>query len=385
MKKLAIITTHPIQYYAPVFKLLHQRKKIEIKVFYSLGQQGPQYDPGFGKTVNWDIPLLQDYPYEYAINTSPAPGSGSFKGVVTPNLNKQIADWNPDAILVYGWAYNGHLKALRYFKRRIPVYFRGDSTLLNESKSIKSALKHLFLNWVYRHVDHAFYVGNNNKNYYRKYGLKDTQLSFAPHAVDNDRFSIERHGDVIALRASLKVKDDDILILFAGKFEPVKNVELLLSAFIHLARPNVHLLLVGNGVNEQSLKSKADESGVTKRIHFLDFQNQTQMPVLYQSADLFCLPSLSESWGLSVNEAMACGKAILVSDKVGSAASLVIEGFNGAIFKASDISSIIEQLEILTADKKLLWAYGERSRFVIKEWNFVNMATAIENKVNETH
>jgi len=133
-----------------------------------------------------------------------------------------------------------------------------------------------------------------------------------------------------------------------------------LSAFVNLNRLNVHLLLVGNGINEQSLKSGAAKSGMAERMHFLDFQNQTYMPVLYQSADLFCLPSVSESWGLSVNEAMACGKAILVSDKVGGASSLVTEGFNGAIFKSSDISSIIEKLQMLTADKKLLVEYGER-------------------------
>jgi len=384
MKKLAIITTHPIQYYAPVFKLLHQRKNIEIKVFYTLGRQEFKYDHGFGKTVDWDIPLLEGYPYETVVNTSPNPGSHNFKGVVNPMITEQVQNWKPDAVLVYGWAYNGHLKALRYFKNKLPVYFRGDSTLLNESKSIKSLVKRIFLNWVYWHVDHAFYVGESNKNYYKQYGLKESQLSFAPHAIDNERFKVDRSTEVAELRSSLKIKDDDILVLYAGKFEPVKNVELLLAAFVNLNRPNVHLLLAGNGINEQSLKSTAAESGVASRVHFLDFQNQTYMPVLYQSANLFCLPSVSESWGLSVNEAMACGKAILVSDKVGCAASLVTESINGAIFKASDINSIIEKLQMLTADKKILSAYGDQSRSIIKDWNFENMAAAIEKKLNET-
>ncbi len=385
MKKLAIITTHPIQYYAPVFKLLHERKKIEIKVFYTLGQQnGDKYDRGFGKTVSWDIPLLDGYPFEIVLNTSPNPGSHNFKGVVNPKLNEQILDWKPDAVLVYGWAYNGHLRALRYFKNKVPVYFRGDSTLLNESKSIKSAVKHIFLNWLYKHVDHAFYVGANNKAYYKEYGLKENQLSFAPHAIDNERFNVGRSAEVAELRSSLKIKNDDILILYAGKFEPVKNVELLVSAFLNLNSDNVHLLLVGNGVDEQSLKTVAADGGKADKIHFLSFQNQTYMPVLYQSADLFCLPSVSESWGLSVNEAMACGKAILVSDKVGCAADLVVDVFNGAVFKSSDINSIIEKLELLTADKKLLTEYGERSCTIIKDWNFENMAVEIEKKLNET-
>jgi hypothetical protein len=70
MKKLAIVITHPIQYYAPVFKLLHERQKINIMVFYTWGEGeggAQKFDPGFGKNINWDIPLLEGYPYECII------------------------------------------------------------------------------------------------------------------------------------------------------------------------------------------------------------------------------------------------------------------------------------------------------------------------------
>ncbi|MEO6852236.1 MAG: glycosyltransferase family 1 protein, partial [Mucilaginibacter sp.] len=105
MRKLAIITTHPIQYYAPVFKLLHQRQRISIKVFYTEGQSGRSYDYGFGKTINWDIPLLDGYPFEWVQNTSVEPGSHHYKGIINPELTKQVQAWKPDAILFFGWAY----------------------------------------------------------------------------------------------------------------------------------------------------------------------------------------------------------------------------------------------------------------------------------------
>ena len=382
MKKLAIISTHPIQYYAPVFRLLSQRKKIEIRVFYTLGiENSSKYDPGFGKTVSWDIPLLDGYPYEWANNIAANPGSNHFNGIVTPKLTGQVNDWQPDAILVYGWAYQSHLKVIRYFKNKIPVYFRGDSTLLNEPVGVKRFIKTVFLRWVYKHIDHAFYVGKNNKAYFVKYGLPEKQLSFAPHAIDNERFKTDRSEEVAELRSSLKIKEDDILILFAGKFEPVKNVELLLSAFISLNRKNVHLLLVGNGVDEDQLKSVAGNSAVAGNIHFLDFKNQSYMPVLYQAADLFCLPSKSETWGLSINEAMACSKAILASDRVGCAVDLVKNGQNGAIFKAGDVNDLTENLRKLTNNKDELDKFGEQSRIIIKDWDFLNIAKAIENKL----
>jgi glycosyltransferase involved in cell wall biosynthesis len=387
MKRLAIITTHPIQYYGPVFKLLAARGNISIKVFYTLGMDSSQKkDPGFGRKISWDIPLLEGYEYEWVMNTSTNPGSANFKGIINPGLINSIEKWKPDAILVYGWAYDSHLKALRYFKNKIAVYFRGDSTLINPNRLIKRALKYLFLKWVYHHVNHAFYPGTNSKAYFKKYGLKDRQLTFAPHAIDNERFNKARTVEVNELRKSLNITEKDILIVFAGKFEPVKNTELLLSAFINLNRPNVHLLLVGNGINEQLLKQSAAKSKVADTIHFLDFKNQSYMPVIYQAADLFCLPSRSETWGLSVNEAMVCKTAILISDSCGCAIDLVKNDQNGIIFRSGSADEILSGLQKLTEDKDLLIKYGAASASIIEPWNFLNIAKAIENvMMNETN
>jgi len=381
MKKLAIITTHPIQYYAPVFKLLQQRGRIAIKVFYTWGEQAAQkHDPGFNKTIQWDIPLLEGYDYKWVENTSAQPGSHHFKGIINPGLIDKVKEWQPDALLVYGWGYQSHLKLIRYFKGKIPVWFRGDSTLLDENSGIKSILKTLFLKWLYHHVDYAFYVGTNSKAYFKKYGLKENQLGFAPHAIDNDRFSVAGHKEILLLRQKLSIKDSDNLVLFAGKMEEKKAPMQLLQAFFSLHKPDVHLLFVGNGHLENELKQRGS---VSNNIHFMDFQNQSQMPVIYQACDLFCLPSIgpAETWGLAVNEAMACGKAILVSDKVGCAVDLVREHLNGAIFKAGDVADLTDKLKDLTADDALLKKYGEQSRLIIKDWNFTNIALAIENKL----
>jgi glycosyltransferase involved in cell wall biosynthesis len=382
MKKLAIITTHPIQYYAPIFKMLHERKNINIKVFYTWGQSATQkHDPGFNKPVNWDIPLLDGYPYEWVINTAKKPGSHRFSGIITPLLSDQVLAWRPDAVLFFGWAYVGHLKAIKKLSNVLPLYFRGDSTLLNEPKGIKRTLKLFFLKWLYRHFTHAFYVGANNKAYFKKYGLTDAQLSFTPHAIDNDRFNSLRVDEASVLRSSLNIKPDDILVLYAGKLDVVKNLPLLLKAFSCLKKANVHLLLVGNGIQEGLLKQMAAASGLPGNVHFFGFANQSYMPVFYQAADLVCLPSVSETWGLAVNEAMACGKAVLVSDKVGCAVDLVKPGYNGSIFKSGNEDDLLLHLAQLTQSKVLLEEYGRNSGKIIKDWNFTKIAKAIETKL----
>ena len=121
MKKLAIIITHPIQYYVPVFQLL--AKHCELKVFYSWGEDclGAKYDPGFGKVINWDIPLLEGYDYTFLNNTSKNKGSHHKNGIINPDIISELEKFYPDAVLVYGWLYHSHRQVLNHFKNKILI------------------------------------------------------------------------------------------------------------------------------------------------------------------------------------------------------------------------------------------------------------------------
>ena len=385
MKRLAIITTHPIQYNAPLFKLLQQRGNIKIRVFYSWGSTvlENKYDPGFGKHINWDIPLLEGYEYVFEKNMSKAPGSHHFKGIDNPELINHIKEWGADAILVYGWAFKSHLQCLRYFKNKIPVYFRGDSTLLDESFGFKRILRTIFLKWVYQHVDKAFYVGIQNKMYYLKHGLKENQLLFAPHAVDNGRF-FDKDGaysaKALEWRRKLNIADDELVFLFAGKLEPKKDPELLIRAFVVIQVPGIHLILVGNGIMEKKLK---EIYGKIKNLHFIDFQNQTMMPVIYRLGNVFVLPSAGpgETWGLAVNEAMACNRPVLVSHKCGSAVDLVDNGKNGYVFTAGDVQDLIKKMRFVIEHNPDLGKMRQYAKEKISHWNCEAVALAIETEL----
>jgi len=382
MKKLAIITTHPIQYYAPVFKLLHQREQVRVRIFYTWGEHAAiKYDPGFNKIIDWDLPLLEGYPYEWLKNSSKDPGTHHFMGIVNPELISRVNSWEPDYILVYGWGFYSHLKIIRHFKNKIPVLFRGDSTLLDEKRGVKSLLRYAVLKWVYSHVDCAFFVGANNKAYFKKYGLKEDQLIFAPHAIDNDRFTENKECDAHLIRNKLGIGNAELVVLFAGKMEEKKAPLQLMDAFFSLNRPGVHLLFVGSGPLEQQLKLKGKDNS---HIHFLDFQNQSQMPAVYQACDLFCLPSIGpgETWGLAINEAMASGRPVLTADKAGGAVDLVKPGYNGAVFKARSLTDLIFNLnKLIAGGKNELVSMGEHSKELIKHWSFENQVSAIESIV----
>jgi len=376
MKKLAIITTHPIQYNAPLFKLLSERNKIEIKVFYTWeNSKDKVFDKKFGKEIKWDIPLLDGYDYTFVKNTSKNQGSHNKQGIINPTLNSEIEEWQVDAVLIYGWNFDSHLKAMKYFKGKIPVYFRGDSTLIDELKRYKTLLRRIWLKYIYRKIDFAFYVGTNNKNYYLKHGLNESQLIFAPHAIDNDRFydkTSEYSQKAKLWRTEIGFTENDKVVIFVGKFEKKKNPLMLIEAAKHFENnDDIKFLFVGNGELENEMRQKAG-----KNVHFLPFQNQTQMPIVYRLGNIFCLPSLfNETWGLSVNEAMACGLPVIVSNKVGCAVDIVKDGINGCIFESDNIFDLKQKLFFIENN---ISNFVQNSEQIISHWNFEKIAEKIE-------
>lgn len=382
--KLAIITTHPIQYNAPLFQLLAQRAAIDIRVFYTWGKSvlENKYDPGFGKEITWDIPLLQDYAHQFEENVADDPGSHHYRGIDNPQLINHIESWGADTLLVYGWSYRSHLKAMRHFHRIIPVFFRGDSTLLDDAgRGLKSWARKIFLWWVYRHVDHALFAGQANRAYFNAMGLQAHQLHFAPHAIDNLRFGVPVDRK---FRQSMGFTENEVVYLFAGKLEAKKNPTLLIRAFVALQQPNTRLWLVGSGPMELELNALIAQlpKQIQHTIHLTPFVNQLDMPAVYQSADVFVLPSKGpgETWGLAVNEAMASGLPVIVSDRCGCASDLVQQEENGLIFKSEDQRSLEVAMQKLS-ERQAINEMGRKSKVRIESWNFTRIAEVIENLV----
>ena len=343
-------------------------------------------DKDFGIEREWDIDLLSGYDHVFVKNTSTAPGSHHYKGIINPSLISEVAAFQPDKIIVYGWKFNSHLKVLRHFKEKIPLYFRGDSTLLDEPAgfNIKKAMRRLLLQWVYRHVDFVLSPGSASDAYFLNAGLSANQIIRAPHAVDNARFSgtviPDKHSSYEESarnwRNELSILEDKKVFLFAGKFEPKKDPILLVNTFARLQQqyPNTHLIMVGNGILEEELKNLTSIP-----ITFLPFQNQSIMPVVYRLGDVFVLPSKGpgETWGLAINEAMACGRPVIVSDKCGAAVDMLKNNENGFIFKAGDENDLYNCMEkMVNADTSSM---GAKALQTVQAFNYVSFARAISN------
>jgi len=380
MVKLAILNTHPIQYYSPYYRELADRSGLNVHVFYSWrGASEKAYDPGFEQNVSWDIPLLNGYDHTFVENEASDPGTHHFRGLINPDLVPSIEAWEPDALLIFGWSWQSHLRALWHFSGRVPIFFRGDSTLLDESPGPRRWARRLWLQWIYRHVDAALYVGTNNRAYYEAHGLDDEQLVWVPHAINNTRFAEAEAAEQKASRwrDELGIPDKDPVVLFAGKLSSTKGPDLLVDAFRNLERDKAHLVMVGSGPMGNDLQQR---TGTHPRIHFLGFQNQSRMPTVYRLGDLFVLPSRSETWGLAVNEAMACGRAVVVTDRVGCAPDL-IDDENGAVVPAECPAALQQTLGDLLRDEERLQEMGRRSAERISDWTIEEAAIRTEDAV----
>ncbi len=356
--RIAVITTCPIQYHAPLFSYLSKHFNQNIKIFYTLGNQEVKtFDRDFGIERTWNIDLLSGYSYEYLKNIASRSSLDLFWGIQNPFIIDKVEEYRPSIILVFGWKHHSHLRIMRYFKSKVPILFRGDSTTLDDASrnSILNTFRYLFLKWVYRYVDFALSPGLASDQYFKKVGIRSNKIIRAPHSVDTARFgtfSVLEQNNLNRLRGKLKISTDDFVFLFAGKFMEKKNPFLLLKAFAMTAESNTNfkLLLVGNGNLELKMKHFVASlpKTISNRIYFLPFQDQNQMKIVYRIASVFVLPSISETWGLSVNESLASGTPVIVSNKCGCAFDLVKHGVNGLIFESNNAEDLCINMKLIS-------------------------------------
>jgi glycosyltransferase involved in cell wall biosynthesis len=346
--RLAIVLSHPTQYYSPWFRWLRTHTALEFRVFYlwKFGVETTR-DPQFEKSFAWDIDLLGGYESEFVPNLSRDPGTHHFLGLRNPGLTACLAAWQPNALLLFGYAHPSHLRAIAWARcHGVPLVFRGDSHLLG-----RPALpwwKKALLRTLYRQFTALTYVGAANHDYFTALGVPAKKLFFAPHSVNHGLFDpgrVESQSAARALRAQLGLAPGTRVVLFAGKLAAAKQPLELLEAFLALDLPGTALVFVGDGGEKSALLDRA-RTAPAGRVHFLPFANQSEMPARYLLADIFALPSrgLYETWGLAVNEAMHMGVPCLVSDRVGCQRDLVSDGETGWVCRAGDSAHLREKL-----------------------------------------
>lgn len=343
--RLVIVASHPVQYQSPLFRYLARRCDLHV-LFAHKATGSDQAAAGFNLAFEWDVDLTSGFEHSFLENIARKPGLEEFAGCDTPGIGKALRRLAPDAILLMGWHLKCYWQAIWAAKQlTIPVMVRGDSHLDTPRTIAKRVGKAAVYPLMLRAFDRALYVGERSRRYWEHYRYPPSRMFFSPHCVDNDWFAERASSDARALfREQNSINADEHVFLFVGMLISRKRVSDLVAAarLVQMTGRKLLVMVAGSGPLESEIREFAEANGV--RLIALGFCNQTQLPSVYAAADVFVLPSEIETWGLVANEALACGKPIIVSDACGCAPDLGADECAGRVFRHGDVAHLAETM-----------------------------------------
>jgi glycosyltransferase involved in cell wall biosynthesis len=362
--RILLVCTHPVQYATPVFRQMALDSRLDILVAYcSLQGAEASVDEEFGHEVKWDVPLLDGYPWIHVQNRAPRPGVGRFFGLINPGLWGVVRRGNYDAILLFtGYNYFSFWIAVLAAKlSHTAVLFGTDATSIQARVPAwwKPLIKRFVLSRIYRLADGKWAASGAGEEYLKSLQVPEEHIGIVPLVVDNDWWTARaKEVNRSTVRRSWGVPQTAPVVLFCAKLQPWKRPSDLLRAFARAGVPEAHLVFAGTGPLARTLASEAEQLGIGNRVHFIGFQNQTHLPAVYCSADLFVLPSEYDACPAVVCEAMLCGLPVILSDEIRGRFELIDPGRTGFIFRCGDIEGLARLLWDAMADPARLRVMG---------------------------
>jgi glycosyltransferase involved in cell wall biosynthesis len=224
----------------------------------------------------------------------------------------------------------------------------------------------------------------------RSLGIPEERISLTHFVIDNDWWMEQAAwANRSAVRASWGVSDQEVVVLFSAKLQSWKRPLDLLRAFAGAAVPNSVLVFAGEGPQRGEIEREAAALGIASRVRLLGFVNQSQLPSIYSSADLFVLPSSYDPCPVVVCEAMVCGLPALISDEIRGRFDLVQPEVTGGIFPCGDVAALAGDLQRLLSDREALAVLARNARTRMTTWspreNVAATFTAVARAVAHRH
>lgn len=353
--KLVFISSHPIQYFAPLYAYLSKENK-NVEAWYLTDETlKGSIDKEFGVPVKWDFPILEGYKYQFFKNNSFKKGiHKGFFGLVNLGIPKALKKSEKLTVIIPGWQFFSYLLTLfaaKYYGHVTCLRIETPNCHKLIMTGIKQKIKNFILkHFVFKYVDRFLYIGLENKKYYESFNIPHSKLIYTPYAVDNEKFQITAQK-LLPLKNELKEKlgipNDKFVILYSGKYISKKNPLHLLKAISVLEnKDDYFIIFLGDGALRNTMEEYAINNKLTN-ILFTGFKNQSEIGAYYAVSNVFVMCSgLGETWGLSTNEALNFGLPIVLSNLTGCSSDLVIEGVNGYVFNTGDIHGLAQKLAI---------------------------------------
>jgi glycosyltransferase involved in cell wall biosynthesis len=360
--RVLAISSHPIQYGAPLFRRLAQHPQLEFSVAYcSMRGAQPGHDRDFNTTVQWDIPLLDGYSWKEIPNRGP--NNGSPWSLFNPGLWNLIRRGNYDAVVCY-ISYLSASFWISFFAARLSgtaFLFGTDSSSIvpRTGASWKLSLKRILWPILFSLADQVLVPSSAGWDLMLSLGIPKDRITLTPYSVDNEWWMRQSQSvDRNAVRTIWDASPEAFIVLFCAKLQPWKRPFDLLRAFARANLPNALLIYAGEGLLRQQLATEASALAVSPRVRFLGFQNQSQLPAVYTASDLMVLPSEYEPFAVVVNEASCCGCPVAASDRVGAARDLIAPVDPRLVYRCGDVEALATLLVDLCRDRARLRRLG---------------------------
>jgi len=375
---LGILATHPIQYHAPLFRYLASHPDIDLTVYFCQRPTPKEQGTGFGISFEWDIDLTSGYRHIWLKNQAEYPSLTSFSGCDTPEITKIIQREKFDAFIVHGWNNKSCWQAFSGCRKsKTPIFVRGDSQLRSQKSLIRKLIKRIVYPFFISRFDVCLAMGKRSAEYFQYFGARNIVIS--PHFVDNAWFAEKAESarkQRKQIRSEWGIDENAFVFLFAGKFEPKKRPLDIIQALNKIVNQKKTLLMVGDGVLKSECEALAKQNN--SPVFFTGFLNQNEIPKAYAVSDCIVLCSDGrETWGLVVNEAMACGLPAIVSEECGCVPDLIIQGKTGYSYPCGDISALSKYMIYLADNPEKTRSLGSAAFKHIQKYSVENAGRII--------
>ena len=339
--RLAIVHVAPYPAKLPLFDIVCTKTDGIVFFFYKSAVAHPE----------WNIDeILERVRFKYRF----LPGLTIRKTLhIRPSVLWYLWCYKPD-VIVAGDFFLQTLFALIYARLfRSKALIHSNTTRQTGAMHVK---RRWFRQWLVRHCDGFIAASSETKKYLCELGAKPDTVFISIQTIDVHRWKRlveEEKRSQTNLRVELGLKGK--VILYVGRLESFKGVHLLLEAFHRVTEmiQNVSILLVGGGSEEAKLKEYCEQRNISDKVIFVGYKQPDELPKYYAAADLLVFPTLGDTFGLVVNEALASGLPVICSPFAG-AADLIQEGKNGYVLNPRDTKKLAALLSNVLMDEDLL-------------------------------
>jgi glycosyltransferase involved in cell wall biosynthesis len=357
--RVAWLLTHRIQYFVNLLDELHQRDRVEVLAVYAHETQSFR-DRGFGLNISWDNREKTGFA-ETLLADSAKRTYGPFLNSRSRNLGKVLKEFKPDFIYLNGYTHAISVQGWWWAKtHNVPLAIRCDGDTLTEKVAWKSAIRRQLVSFITRDAYRVTHQGLENKRFWQENGATAAQLIWTPCVSDSQVFRVKAfasESERQSFRKAHETEENEVVFVVSGKLISRKRPADAIQAIAQNRDLPLRLWFLGSGELESELKALADELGVSEKIYWWGFRNQSEIPKILQAADVLLHPSQADPWPYSILDGAISGLALLLSDKTGSYPDWMAEPPAGMAFACGDIENLSERMAAVIKDRDRLQAY----------------------------